>query len=113
MLAYSKLPYELINKRIPNIKFFGVFGCRCFILNDREDRGKLNAKADEAIFIGYSRSSVAYRVYNNWTKIVNESVNVRFDENAEMIYEYNNSEPGLTGVLATELIRSENVGHEI
>ena len=41
---FGKTPYELINKRIPSIKFFRVFGCRCFILNDREDRGKLKMK---------------------------------------------------------------------
>ena len=95
---FGKTPYELINNRIPNIKFLRVFGCRCFILNDREDRGKLSAKSDEAVFIGYSKNSAAYRGINKRTKIVNESVNVSFDENVEMVSEYDNSEPGLTGV---------------
>nr|GEX58456.1 hypothetical protein [Tanacetum cinerariifolium] len=27
---FDKTPYELINKRKPNIKFFCVFGCRCY-----------------------------------------------------------------------------------
>nr|GFC36039.1 hypothetical protein [Tanacetum cinerariifolium] len=31
------------NKRKPNIKFFRVFGCRCYLLNDYED---LKAKGD-------------------------------------------------------------------
>ena len=39
-------------------------------------------------------------------------VNVSFDENAEMVSEYINSEPGLTGVLAIELISSEYASHE-
>ena len=47
-------------------------------------------------------------MFNKRTKIVNESVNVSFNENAEMVFEYDNSEAGLTGVLATEIIRSEN-----
>nr|GEZ41483.1 retrovirus-related Pol polyprotein from transposon TNT 1-94 [Tanacetum cinerariifolium] len=38
---FDKTPYELINKRKPNIKFFRVFGCRCYLLNDYEDVGKL------------------------------------------------------------------------
>nr|GFB11726.1 retrovirus-related Pol polyprotein from transposon TNT 1-94 [Tanacetum cinerariifolium] len=38
---FDKTPYELINKRKPNIKFFRVFGCRCYLLNDYKDVGKL------------------------------------------------------------------------
>nr|GFA41620.1 Gag-Pol polyprotein [Tanacetum cinerariifolium] len=41
---FDKTPYELINKRKPNIKFFRVFECRCYLLNDYEDVGKLKAK---------------------------------------------------------------------
>nr|GFB09399.1 hypothetical protein [Tanacetum cinerariifolium] len=41
---FDKTPYELINKRKPNIKFFRVFGCRCYLLNDYEDVGKLKEK---------------------------------------------------------------------
>ena len=52
---FGKTPYEIINNRIPNIKFFHVFGCRCFVLNDKDDLGKFNSKADEAVFIGYSK----------------------------------------------------------
>nr|GEY98341.1 hypothetical protein [Tanacetum cinerariifolium] len=48
---FDKTPYELINKRKPNIKFFRVFGCRCYLLNDYEDVGKLKAKRDIRVFI--------------------------------------------------------------
>nr|GEX41371.1 hypothetical protein [Tanacetum cinerariifolium] len=41
---FDKTPYELMNKRKPNIKFFRVFGCRCYLLNDYKDVGKLKAK---------------------------------------------------------------------
>nr|GFB05301.1 hypothetical protein [Tanacetum cinerariifolium] len=34
---FEKTPYELINKRKPNIKFFCVFECRCYLLNDYDD----------------------------------------------------------------------------
>ncbi|GKC68948.1 retrovirus-related pol polyprotein from transposon TNT 1-94, partial [Tanacetum coccineum] len=37
---FDKTPYELINKRKPTIKFFPVFGCRCYLLNDYDDVGK-------------------------------------------------------------------------
>nr|GEU38077.1 retrovirus-related Pol polyprotein from transposon TNT 1-94 [Tanacetum cinerariifolium] len=38
---FDKTPYELMNKRKPNIKFFHVFTCRCYLLNDYDDVGKL------------------------------------------------------------------------
>nr|GFC26043.1 retrovirus-related Pol polyprotein from transposon TNT 1-94 [Tanacetum cinerariifolium] len=47
---FDKTPYELINKRKPNIKFFRVFVCRCYLLNDYEDVGKLKAKGDIGVF---------------------------------------------------------------
>nr|GFA34185.1 retrovirus-related Pol polyprotein from transposon TNT 1-94 [Tanacetum cinerariifolium] len=61
---FDKTPYELINKRKPNIKFFCVFGCRCYLLNDYEDVGKLKAKGDIGVFVGYSKESAAFRIYN-------------------------------------------------
>ncbi|KAJ9558506.1 hypothetical protein OSB04_013120 [Centaurea solstitialis] len=106
---FGKTPYELINNQVPNIGHFRVFGCRCFVLNDREERHKLQAKSDEAIFIGYSKNSIAYRVYNKQTKMVIESSNVKFDPYAEMASEHDSSEPGLTGVLAVNLVNPDHV----
>ena len=61
------------------MKYFQVFGSKCYILNDRENFGKFDAKSDEGIFLGYSTSSQAYRVYNKRTKTVMESINVKID----------------------------------
>ncbi|KAJ9555727.1 hypothetical protein OSB04_010341 [Centaurea solstitialis] len=106
---FGKTPFELINNQVPNIGHFRVFGCRCFVMNDREDRHKLQAKSDEAIFIGYSKNSIAFRVYNKRTKMVIESMNVKFDPYAEMASEHDSSEPGLTGVLAVNLVNPDHV----
>jgi len=77
----KKTPYELFNGRKPNISHLKVFGCRCFILNNgKENLGKFDEKADNGIFIGYSSTSHAYRVYNKRLMIVEESVHVVFDE---------------------------------
>nr|GEY22538.1 copia protein [Tanacetum cinerariifolium] len=65
---FDKTPYELINKRKPNIKFFHVFGCRCYLINDYEDVGKLKAKGDIGVFVGYSKESTAFRIYNKRTR---------------------------------------------
>ncbi|KAI3707521.1 hypothetical protein L6452_26130 [Arctium lappa] len=102
---FQKTPYELINNRTPTIKYFHIFGCKCFMLNDRESMNKFSAKADEGIFIGYSSKSAAYRVYLKKSKTVVESVNVTFDE--EMASEQLSSEPVITGVLASGQISPE------
>nr|GEX78817.1 hypothetical protein [Tanacetum cinerariifolium] len=59
---FNKTLYELINDRKPDISFLHVFGALCYPKNDREDIGKLGAKADIGFFIGYSADSYAYRV---------------------------------------------------
>nr|GFC37166.1 retrovirus-related Pol polyprotein from transposon TNT 1-94 [Tanacetum cinerariifolium] len=42
---FNKTPYELINGKKPNISFLRVSGALCYPKNDREDIGKLGAKA--------------------------------------------------------------------
>ncbi|KAH9780838.1 hypothetical protein KPL71_008242 [Citrus sinensis] len=42
--------------------------------------GKFDPKSDVGIFLGYSNSSKAYRVYNKRTLVVEESMHVTFDE---------------------------------
>nr|GEX72200.1 retrovirus-related Pol polyprotein from transposon TNT 1-94 [Tanacetum cinerariifolium] len=81
---FNKTSYELSNKRKPNIKFFHVFGCRCYLLNDYDDVGKLKAKGDIRVFVGYAKDSAAFRFYNKRTHKIHESVNVNFDEISEM-----------------------------
>ena len=77
----KKTPYELWNGRKPTIKYFHIFGCRCFILNNGKDNlSKFDAKSDEGIFLGYSSSSKAYRVFNKRTLVVEESIYVVFDQ---------------------------------
>ena len=62
------------------MKYFRVFRSKCYILNDRENLGKFDAKSDEGIFLGYSTTSWAYRVFNKRTKTVMESINVVIDD---------------------------------
>ena len=42
--------------------------------------GKYDSQSDEGIFLGYSSTSKAYRVYNKRTKKVMETINVVIDE---------------------------------
>nr|GEY72743.1 putative reverse transcriptase domain-containing protein [Tanacetum cinerariifolium] len=99
---FDKTPYELMNKRKPNIKFFRVFGCRCYLLNDYEDVGKLKAKGDIRVFVGYSKESAAFRIYNKRTRKIHERVNVNFDEISKMASKQFSLEPGLSNLNETE-----------
>ncbi|KAH9669581.1 Integrase catalytic domain-containing protein [Citrus sinensis] len=76
----NKTPYELWKHRKPNIGYFKVFGCKCFILNTKDNIGKFDPKSNVGIFLGYSNSSKVYRVYNKNTLVVEESMHVIFDE---------------------------------
>ena len=73
--------YEAMNGRKPIISFLHVFGCRCFMKNNRDRLTKFQPKADEAIFLGYSTKSKAYRVLNRRTQVIEESFDVTFDDN--------------------------------
>ena len=58
-----------------------IFGCSCFVLNNgKENLGKFDEKAHLGIFIGYSLTSHAYRIYNKMLMTVEESIHVVFDE---------------------------------
>ena len=76
----KKTPYELQKGRKPYVKYFRIFGSNYFIIKDRENVGKLDSQSDEIIFLGYSSTSKAYRVYNKRTKKVMEIVNVVINE---------------------------------
>jgi len=75
--------YEIWKGRKPIVKYFLVFGSKCYILANREHRRKMNPKSDEGIFLGYSTNSRAYRVFNSRTKVVMESMNVVIDDVSE------------------------------
>ena len=72
----KKTPYELWRGKKLVVKYFRIFGSNCYILRDRENLEKFDAKSDKGYFLGYSFTSRAYRVYNLRTKTVMESSNV-------------------------------------
>nr|GEY44881.1 hypothetical protein [Tanacetum cinerariifolium] len=83
-----------------------MFGCRCYLFNDYEDVGKLKAKANIGVFVGYSKESAAFKIYNKQTRKIHESVNVNFDEILEMASKQLSLEPGLSNF--NEMGKSSN-----
>ena len=51
-----------------------------FFFNTKDNLGKFDPKSYVGVFLGYSNSSKAYRVYNKRTLVVEESMYVTFDE---------------------------------
>ncbi|GJZ44962.1 putative ribonuclease H-like domain-containing protein [Tanacetum coccineum] len=92
---HNKTAYELIHGRKVNVQYFYVFGSLCYPTNDRDDLGKMKLKADIGIFVGYSKSSRGFRIYNRRTKKIIEAIHVKFDELTAMASECNNLEPGM------------------
>ncbi|GJZ45752.1 putative reverse transcriptase domain-containing protein, partial [Tanacetum coccineum] len=74
-------PYELIRGIPPLIDFLKPFGCPVTILNTKDQLGKFDGKANEGYFVGYYVVSKAMRVFNKRTRIVEETLNIRFLEN--------------------------------
>src|ERR1044071_175395 len=77
---HSKTAYEVLHGMKPLISFFRAFGCQCFILNIKESISKFAAKVDSGYFLGYSSTRKAYKVVNSITRIVEETLNVKFNE---------------------------------
>ncbi|GKE79791.1 retrovirus-related pol polyprotein from transposon TNT 1-94, partial [Tanacetum coccineum] len=84
---HGKTLYELLHDRKPYLSYLHVFGALCYPNNDSGGLGKLQAKADIGIFIGYAPKKKAYRIYNRRTQKIIETIHVDFDELTKMASE--------------------------
>ncbi|GKE95055.1 retrovirus-related pol polyprotein from transposon TNT 1-94, partial [Tanacetum coccineum] len=95
LLRYNKTPYELMQDKKLDLSFFNVFGSLCYPTNDNDDLGKLDAKADIGIFVGYAPTKKTFRIYNKRTQNIIETIHLAFDELTTMASEKFSSGPGL------------------
>ncbi|KAJ9536231.1 hypothetical protein OSB04_un000597 [Centaurea solstitialis] len=77
---FRRTPYELFRNRKPSIEHLHIFGCVCYILNNKDNLGKFDSKSDDGIFLGYSSISKTYRVFNKRRQAIEETIHVKFDE---------------------------------
>ncbi|GKA20999.1 retrovirus-related pol polyprotein from transposon TNT 1-94, partial [Tanacetum coccineum] len=94
-LYHGKTPYELLHDKPPDLSFFHVFYALCYPTNDSENLGKLQPKADIGIFIGYAPIKKAFRIYNQRTRQIIDTIHVDFDELTAMASEHSSSGPAL------------------
>ena len=76
----EKTPYELLNGRKPDVSYFRVFGCKCYIYKKRQHLGKFQRRCDIGFMLGYSTKSKAYRIFNEAAGLVEKTYDVEFDE---------------------------------
>ncbi|KAJ9545567.1 hypothetical protein OSB04_025274 [Centaurea solstitialis] len=77
---FRRTPYELFRNRKPSIEHLHIFGCVCYILNNKDNLGKFDSKSDDGIFLGYSSISKTYRVFDKRRQTIVETIHVKFDE---------------------------------
>ncbi|GKE38303.1 retrovirus-related pol polyprotein from transposon TNT 1-94 [Tanacetum coccineum] len=82
--TYEKMAYHIINDRKPSIKHLYIFCYTCYLTRDGENLDKMKDKEDLCILVGYSTHSKGYQVYNKRTRLIVESLHLRFDEIKEM-----------------------------
>lgn len=76
----GQTPEELWSGRKPDIKFLRIFGSDAVALNKGPGISKLDAKGIEAVVVGYSTESKAYRLWKKGTKTIFKSRDVRINE---------------------------------
>nr|GEW12516.1 hypothetical protein [Tanacetum cinerariifolium] len=98
---HGKTLYKLLHEKKPNLSYLHVFGALCYPNNDSEDLGKLQAKADIGIFIGYAPKKKDYHIYNRRSRKIRETNHIDFDELMTMAFKQLSSGPGLQSMTPT------------
>ena len=60
----NKNRYELWKGKLANVKYFRIFGRKCYVKREDQNLGKFESHVDEGIFVGYSRKGKVYKCYN-------------------------------------------------
>ncbi|GJR45226.1 retrovirus-related pol polyprotein from transposon TNT 1-94 [Tanacetum coccineum] len=90
---HGKTAYHIINDRKPSIKHLHIFGCICYITRDGENLDKMKEKGDPCDNGGiFSLSKGDIGVYNKRTRLIVESIHIKFDEIKEMMSDHNSSD---------------------
>jgi hypothetical protein len=79
-LNRSKTPYDFWKGRPTVVKYFKVFGSKCYIKRNEDNLVKFYFRTDEGILLGYVFGSKAYKCYNKRLCKVVYSIDVRVDQ---------------------------------
>ena len=79
-------PYEAVTGVKPNLKNMHIFGTMCYAYVQKKDRGKLDPRGEEGIFLGYDTYSPSYVVYLPRTNTVKNVRVVKFTDKFKRKY---------------------------
>ena len=87
----NKTPEEVFFGKKPEVNHLRKFSCPVYIDIPKEKRTKLYPSGKKGIFVGYSESSKAYRIYFPGFKKIDISRDITFDE--DMAYKKSRKRP--------------------
>ena len=91
----------------------GRLAADIFVLNNgKDDLGKFDPRSDEGVFVGYSSSSKAYRIFNKRTQCIEESIHVVFDEDGYLKSESSNGEDEVIKLFNSQKIEGSEADAE-
>jgi hypothetical protein len=73
-------PHEVCSGKKPSLQHLRVFGCDAYVHVPKENRSKLDNKAEKCIFIGYKDGVKGYKLWNPETKKIVYNRDVVFRE---------------------------------
>jgi hypothetical protein len=73
-------PEEAFSGKKPNVEHLRIFGCPVYFHIPKDKRNKLEPSGKKSIFVGYSESSKAYRIYIPEQHKIEVSRDVTFNE---------------------------------
>jgi hypothetical protein len=76
----DKTPEEAFSGKKPEVRHFRIFGCLTYSHVPSEKRTKLNPTAEKGVFVGYSETSKAFRIYIPSLRKTVVRQDVRFEE---------------------------------
>ena len=80
--------------------------------NGKDDLGKFDPRSDEGVFVWYSSSSKAYRIFNKQTQCIEESIHVVFDEDGSLKNNGSNDEDDLMKLFNSKKIEGSEADAE-
>ena len=105
----KKTPDEVFSSKKPEFSHLRILCFPVYIHIPKEKRTKLYASRKKGIFVGYSESSKAYRIYFPGFKKINISKDVTFDEDTA----YNKSRKRPTEEVEAPRIHDTTMNEEI
>ena len=79
-LVNGRTPFELVYKRPPPMSHLRVFGCLCYVHNQKHGGDKFEERGTRSVSVGYPFNNKGWRVYNVDISKVSVSRDVVFNE---------------------------------